>query len=120
MVRACWALAVVFQRPAHFLSHAVGARLHGHSPGQIEPNPAVPVSGIVAAVVAAHRLPQPQAALLNQIQQQHPVTHVLLGQLDHPAQAQIGQGLLGPGISLAAALSQLHLISKSRGLSHFL
>ena len=111
---------VVFQCRAHLLPHTTGVGLQGDCPGQVEANPAVTVRRVFAMGIGADGLPKAQASLLNQVQQQHPVARIFLGQLNHPGQAQIGELFPYRLVAPAAAFRQNRLIPTDRDGSNLL
>ena len=107
---------VVLQGSPHFLPYSVGSGLHRYRLCHIEPNPTIPVGGIVSAMIAANGLPQSKTALLNQIQQKDTVTNMLPCNFNDPAQPQIGQLFHGLFIALCCSFRQQHLVSEGRYL----
>ena len=87
-------LLIVFQSSAGFLSHTVCPGLQGDRLGHVKPDPEIPGAFIVAAIAPVHRLPEPKASLLNQIQEQDPKSCEFPGNFKRPGQAQTGQILL--------------------------
>ena len=110
---------VILHSRAHFLTQAAAVGLDGDRLGHIEADPAVPMGSVVAVAVVADGLPQAHAALLDQIQQQHAVTHILRRQGNHPAKAQIGQLRHGVFIALCSLGCQKSFIPEGRGHGDF-
>ena len=110
--------AVVLQRTPELLPHAVGSGLQKDCFRHVNPNPVVPVGGIISLPVALNGLPQSQAPLLNQVQQKHPTAHVSLGKFQNPVQPQIGQRLHGPFIRRRTPCRQRLLVPGSGKLRY--
>ena len=110
--------AVILHGFSQLVAHAALAGLHGHRTGQALADPPVAMSSVVAALVTADGLPQAQAAILDQVQQQHAVAGVFLGQLNDTAQAQIGQPLHDPVVAVGSVGSQSQLVAADGGTRH--
>ena len=67
---------------------------------------------IIPPTEASNGLPESDASLLNQIQQQHIPACKFLRHFDNPAQSQVGQLLAGAFIAGKQLLGKLYLISK--------
>ena len=109
---------VVLQRPTELLPNTVGSRLQKDRFRHVEPNPVVPVGVIIPLPVALNGLPQPEAPLLNQIQQEHPAADVIFGDFQNPVQPQIGQRLHSALIRCRTPCRQRLLVPGSGKLRH--
>ena len=97
--------AVVLDSLTHLLSQAGGSGLTQDGTGHILADPPIPAVLKIPPGKADGPLPQAQAALLDQIQQQHTVARVLPCQLHHAAQTEVHDP--GPQALVAAVLRQL-------------
>ena len=87
------------------------AGLVGNGAGDSLANPPGRVGGeleALAVVKLLHRLDQAQIPLLNQIQEQHPAAHIMLGDGHHQAQIGLGELALGFVALLLIFAFQLH------------
>ena len=78
-------IPVVFQRRFHLFTDAAIAGLHQRSLSQILVNPPVDMLVKIAACIAQNSLPQAQATLLYEIQQQNTATCIPAGGFHHTA-----------------------------------
>ena len=111
---------VVLHSLTDLLAHARVPGGNRHRFGEVKPDSPIPEGRIIPSGIALHRFPQSQASFLNQIQQQHAKAGILPRKLNHPAQAQVGQGFSCPFVSGSAALRQEKLIPICRKTSQFL
>ena len=89
-----------------------GPCLIGNGSGNSLMDPPGRISGELIAFTVVkffHRLDKPQVALLDQIQKQHPATHIPLGNGYHQPEVGLGQLVLGLLVSLSHTLGDLYL-----------
>ena len=102
-----------------------GSRLIGNGSGDRLTDPPCGIGGEFIAfgiVKFFHRLNQAQVSFLNQIQEQHPSSHISFGNADHQTQVGFCQTLLGFLISHFHSLRQINFLfrRKQGHLSYFL
>ena len=111
---------VIFQGLTHFSAHTAFPGLQCHRPGHGLADGIVPDAGIIAAGEAGNHLPQPHAALLDQVHQQHTVACKLPGDFRHPAKTGTRQSLLGLFVSIGCLAQQfLRLLNRRQGFNFF-
>ena len=112
--------AIVLDSLAHFLADTIGASLERDGLGHILADIPVTACLKIILLMVHNGLPSTETALLDQIQQQYTVAHMRLCEVNHPAQGQIQQLLLGAGLFGSGILRKDRHITASRKICQFL